>query len=170
MKQVSSLYCVHFCALHASLDMRFGVCLCSLLWLIYPFFKLHAKLHWQTAGNILGGMRGGCLAPDLIFFSLPSLVGIGLTDLPKSGGGEVSAPLFLQPNLFQMYKLFKATLIYVFFFQRDGITIFFALSGSSDVLNGVCLFVCLLLESFGTFWNFSEKVGEFEFWIELYLN
>ena len=28
MKQVSSLYCVHFCALHASLDMRFGVCLC----------------------------------------------------------------------------------------------------------------------------------------------
>ena len=57
-------------------------------------------------------------------------------------------------------------LIYVFFFQRDDITICFTLLGS-DVLNWVCLFVCLFLETFGNFW---KKAGDLNFELKLNLN
>ena len=51
-----------------------------------------------------------------------------------------------------------------FSYQKDDITICFTLMGSSDVLDWVREFVCLLLETFGNFW---KKAGEFEFGIEI---
>ena len=51
--------------------------------------------------------------------------------------------------------------------QVSHITICFTLSGSSDVLNWGCLFVCSLLELFGTFWEMAE---EFELEITLWLS
>ena len=54
--------------------------------------------------------------------------------------------------------------IMYFSFQRDVITIWFTLTGSSDIWNWVCLFLCLVLASFGTFcskfqvkWNIKMR-------------
>ena len=55
-------------------------------------------------------------------------------------------------------------IIMYFSFQRDVITIWFTLTGSSDIWNWVCLFLCLVLASFGTFcskfqvkWNIKMR-------------
>ena len=55
---------------------------------------------------------------------------------------------------------------FYFSYQKNDITICFTLTGSSDVLNWVCLFVCLLLESFGTFW---KKAVDLNFNLDLKL-
>ena len=73
---------------------------------------------------------------------------------------------YIEKNIYIWIVEFLVDTYNVFFFQRHDITICFTLLGSSDVLNWVCLFVCLLLESFGTFW---KKAVDLNFNLDLKL-
>ena len=84
-----------------------------------------------------------------------------LTRNPLIPPEKVPTPTYWNEKIWKFLVTFMIFTIWYncIYLKEEDITICFTFSGSSDVLNWVCLLICLLLESFGTFWKRRENLN-----------